>query len=71
MLCCFTDIVACMCGEKWWAQSSPSQRERAQTLFGLSMWSVLGVWVHCRKSAVGDVCEKSVTGFVLLSVWIC
>ena len=41
----------------------------AQSLFGLSMWSLLGVWgCSLVQECCWEVCEKSVMGFVLLSV---
>ena len=42
----------------------------AHSLFGLSMWSLLGVggFAISRARVCWDVCEKSVMGFVLLSV---
>ena len=41
----------------------------AQSLFGLSMWSLLRVWgCSLVQECCWDICEKYVMGFVLLSV---
>ena len=57
MLCCFTGIVACMCGKKWWAllyvELSFPKGTDSLWIVSVESFGCLGVCRHFCKSAVG------------------